>query len=136
MPDGGLFTVSQLRKQSKDTVLDQTPERGAIEVKSPKENVSEVALGEQVTGYAQRYGLVLVTNLREFVLVKHISGEKTQILEHNSLASDETSFWKMTHHSRIAVQQHGLRLMEFLKRALMYQAELTDPKDLAWFLAR
>ena len=135
MPDGGLFTASQLRKVSADTILEQTPERGAIEVKSPQENALDVVLGKQVTGYAQRYGLVLVTNLREFVLVKHISGDKTQILEHYVLAPDEASFWKLTRHPRVAAQEHGARLLEFLKRALLYQAELTDPKDLAWFLA-
>jgi hypothetical protein len=135
MPDGGLFTASQLRKVSEDAALMQTPERGAIEVKSPKENVMEYAQGEQVTGYTRRYGLVLLTNLREFVLVKHIYGEKMQIFEHYTIASDEASFWTMTRHPRAAAQEQGARLMEFLKRALLVQAELSDPKDLAWFLA-
>jgi predicted helicase len=135
MPDGGLFTVSQLRNVSGDAILEQTPERGAIEVKSPKENALEVAKQEQVIGYAMRYGLVLVTNLREFVLVKHKEGERPQVLEHYSLASDEASFWKMARHPQSATEEHGARLIEFLKRALLYQAELTDPKDLAWFLA-
>lgn len=135
MPDGGLFTASQLRKQPEGTVLEQIPERGAIEVKSPKENALEVAKGEQVSGYAQRYGLVLLTNLREFVLVRLNSGGKTQVVEHYVLAGDEASFWKMTRQTRAAVQQHGARLLEFLKRAMLYQAELTNPKDLAWFLA-
>ena len=135
LPDGGLFTASQLRNVPFDKILEQTPERGAIEVKSPKLNALEVAQEPQVIGYAQRYGLVLVTNLREFVLVKHITGDMTQVLEHLSLANDEASFWTMTHHARTTAQQHGVRAMEFLKRALMYQAELTDPKDLAWFLA-
>jgi hypothetical protein len=135
MPDGGLFITSQLRKVSDDAILEQTPERGVIEVKSPSENVLEVTQSEQVTGYAQRYGLVLVTNLREFVLVKHVFGEKTQILEHYILASDETSFWNMTRRPRATAQEHGARLMEFLKRAMLTKSELTEPKDLAWFLA-
>jgi len=135
MPDGGLFTASQLRKVSYESILSQIPERGAIEVKGPEENAIDVAHSKQVEGYAQRYGLVLVTNLREFLLVKTIFGEKSQIFESYSLASDEPSFWKLTHHPRTAVTEHGTRIMEFLKRALMYQAELTEPKDLAWFLA-
>lgn len=135
MPDGGLFTASQLRKVAANAIIDQVPERGSIEVKSPQENAIEVAQGEQVTGYAHHYGLVLVTNLREFVLVKEDSGKKPQILEQYSLAGDEAAFWQMARHPRAAAQKHGDSLMEFLKRALLTQAELTDPKDLAWFLA-
>jgi len=135
MPDGGLFTKSQVRKGNENSILEQTPERGVIEVKSPRDDAQEIAQSEQVIGYAQRYGLVLVTNLREFVLVKHGAENQVKVLEEYSLAGDEASFWKMTHHPRAAAQEHGARLMEFLKRALLYQAELTDPKDLAWFLA-
>lgn len=136
MPDGGLFTASQVRKKAnEDSILEQVPERGVIEVKSPKDDVQEIAQSEQVLGYAQRYGLVLVTNLREFVLVKHEFENQVKVLEQYSLADDEAAFWKMARHPRSAAQEHGTRLMEFLKRALLYQAELTDPKDLAWFLA-
>lgn len=135
MPDGGLFTAGQLRKVVADAIIDQVPERGAIEVKGPQENAIEVAQGEQVTGYAKHYGLVLVTNLREFVLVKEDSGKKPQILEQYSLAGDEAAFWQMARHPRATAQKHGDSLMEFLKRVLLTQAELTDPKDLAWFLA-
>lgn len=136
MPDGGLFTASQVRKKAnEDSILEQVPERGVIEVKSPKDDAQDIAHSKQVIGYAQRYGLVLVTNLREFVLVKHEFENQVKVLEQYSLASDEAAFWKMTRHPRTAAQEHGARLLEFLKRALLYQAELTDPKDLAWFLA-
>jgi hypothetical protein len=135
MPDGGLFTASQLRKVAADAILEQTPERGAIEVKSPQENAVEVAQSEQVIGYSHHYGLVLVTNLREFVLVKDDGGKNPQILEQFTLAGDEAALWQMARHPRAAAQKYGESLMEFLKRALLTQAELSDPKDLAWFLA-
>jgi len=135
LPDGGLFTLKQLRKVSEEAIFDQTPERGAIEVKSPADDLIEITQSEQVTNYAQRYGLVLVTNLRAFALVKHQFGQETKILEKYVLASDEETFWKLARRPRSTAQEHGERLMEFLKRALLYQADLTDPKDLAWFLA-
>ena len=134
-PDGGLFTASQFRKLTDDAILDQLPERGAIEVKSPKDDAEATALDKQVAGYLQRYGLVLVTNLRDFVLAQHSANGKAELLERYTLAKDEAAFWQMTSHPRTAANEHGKRLMEFLKRAMLYKAELTEPKDLAWFLA-
>jgi hypothetical protein len=47
----------------------QLPFRGAIEIKGTAENVHTIADGEQVSRYWQRYGLVLVTNYRDFILI-------------------------------------------------------------------
>ena len=71
IPDGGLFTAPQLKgwEPGADTLMGQLPARGAIEVKSPAEDAFVTAEGEQVVRYVERYGLVLVTNLRDFVLV-------------------------------------------------------------------
>ena len=136
MPDGGLFTASQFKHGADlETLAGQIPERGAVEVKSPKDDADQVAFSAQVTGYLERYGLALVTNLRDFVLVQRNTNGTTQILERYTLASDEASFWQMARHPRAAAQEHGERLMEFLKRAMLYKAELSEPKDLAWFLA-
>ena len=135
LPDGGLFTASQVRGFADNEILEQVPERGAIEVKSPHDNALDVAASEQVRNYAQRYGLVLVTNLREFIVVKHLGNGKTQILEQYTLADDENAFWQLARHRRTAMKFHEKKFIEFLRRALLYQAELSDPKDLAWFLA-
>lgn len=136
MPDGGLFTASQLRRGADlEAVGGQMPERGAIEVKSPREDAESVANGEQVTGYLDRYGLVLVSNLRDFILVQKTSGGVSQIVERYTLAGDESAFWQMTRSPRQSAERHNERLVEFLKRAMLYRAELSEPKDLAWFLA-
>ena len=56
-PDGGLYTANQFQDTSKpDEILDQLPERGVIEVKSPKDNSLLTADGKQVTQYWGKYG--------------------------------------------------------------------------------
>lgn len=71
LPDGGFFTPDQMRGGvTPDNALDQLPSRGVMEVKSTAEDDEQVARGEQVGRYLDRYGLVLVTNYRDFVLVR------------------------------------------------------------------
>ena len=74
LPDGGLFTPDQFPKSSQNQASDQIPSRGAIEVKSSADDAWITADGEQVTRYWKRYGQVLVTNLRDFVLVGRYAG--------------------------------------------------------------
>jgi len=71
IPDGGLFTATQLKgwDAGTDPLPGQLPARGAIEVKGTSDDAFAVAKSEQVARYVERYGLVLVTNLRDFVLV-------------------------------------------------------------------
>ena len=47
----------------------QKPARGIIEVKGTNDDAWIVANGEQVSRYWGKYRQVLVTNLRDFVLV-------------------------------------------------------------------
>ena len=47
----------------------QLPSRGAIEVKGTKPDVMAVTGSRQLAGYLKTYGIVLVTNLRSFVIV-------------------------------------------------------------------
>ena len=44
----------------------QLPARGAIEAKGTKPDVRVIAESKQVKEYLQTYGIVIVTNLREF----------------------------------------------------------------------
>ena len=62
-PDMGLYSARQLRK-GEDRPL---PERGVVEVKAPDADALKTAAGAQVRRYRGLYGLVLVTNLREFL---------------------------------------------------------------------
>ena len=71
MPDGGLFTPDQFQRQADGAPkAGQLPARGAMEAKGTKAEVKAIAESEQVKGYLQTYGIVIVTNLREFLIVE------------------------------------------------------------------
>ena len=65
-PDFGLYAAGQVQKGKPRK--GQLPERGVVEVKAPDDDASLTAEGSQVSGYWEKYRLVLVTNTREFVL--------------------------------------------------------------------
>jgi len=138
IPDGGLFTAPQLKgwDPGTDPLAGQLPARGAIEVKGTSDDAFATANDEQVARYVERYGLVLVTNLRDFVLVgRAADGMGTRILETLQLAKTESGFWAMVQQPRKYAAEAGEGLTEFLQRVLLHNAPLSDPKDLAWFLA-
>jgi hypothetical protein len=132
MPDGGLFTAEQLRGEADLPLL---PARGAVEVKSPAEDARAVARSDQVARYLRRYRQVLVTNLRQFVLVGLDDQQEPVALESYTLAEDADAFWALTAHPRRALDVHGERLQDYLARAFLRQAPLDAPQDVAWFLA-
>jgi hypothetical protein len=134
IPDGGLFVANQLQKGA-EPLPGQVPQRGAIEVKAPSASAREVARGEQVAKYLQKYRQVLVTSYREFVLVGYDADGKAKPLESYSLASSEKEFWALASQPRKAAAAHGERLTDFLKRAMLRQAQIVAPQELAWFLA-
>jgi hypothetical protein len=138
IPDGGLFTAPQLKgwDVASDPLQGQLPARGAIEVKPPADDAFAVAASEQVARYVERYGLVLVTNLRDFVLVgKGADGTGVRTLESLQLSTTEASFWARVANPRTFTTDAGEGLSEFLRRVLLHNAPLSDPKDVAWFLA-
>ncbi len=151
LPDGGLFTADQVRKTygGKGSVVPrlagdglqlsllggQKPARGAIEVKAPGADIDVIVASEQVLGYLQAYRQVLVTNLREFLLLGLDRYGHPVTLERYRLASTEAEFWAAAAHPRRTEQEQGARFLEFLKRVLLSGATLATPQDLAWFLA-
>src|SRR5262249_388552 len=113
----------------------QLPSRGAIEIKGTGENVHRIADGEQVARYWQRYGLVLVTNYRDFILIgRDAEGRKTKLEEYR-LAPTESAFWDGTRNLHKITAEHGERFIEYLKRVMLHAAPLFAPQDVAWFLA-
>ena len=135
IPDGGLFTPDQLKnKDDMESFVGQKPARGAIEVKSTQDDIAAIAETEQVKEYLAHYGQVLLTNYREFLLLKR-TGNKIQKLESFRLAPDEKSFWLATAHPRKTATELGERLSEYLKRVMLHAAPLNNPKDVAFFLA-
>ncbi|HUX67472.1 MAG TPA: type ISP restriction/modification enzyme [Terriglobales bacterium] len=134
-PDGGLFTADQLRHNQPPP--GQKPARGAIEIKPPAGELSDFGGTDQVEKYARGYGLVLLTNLRGFAQVARPSGPTgiPQELERYELAPSEQAFWSAAAQPERTAGEHGVRLAEFLKRALMLAAPLAAPEDVAFYVA-
>ncbi|MCY4573713.1 MAG: hypothetical protein OXF01_13030, partial [Gemmatimonadetes bacterium] len=66
-PDYAIYTAKQVQKGRPQE--GQVPERGVVEVKGVGEDAWLTAESDQVSRYWGHYRLVLVTNLRDFVLV-------------------------------------------------------------------
>src|SRR5215210_3559586 len=136
IPDGGLFTSDQFERASVvEPVLHQFPERGVVEVKSASQDIYLTARSPQIAKYWQLYGLVMVTNYREFILIGKDPGGQIATMERYSLANDEAGLWELARAPQRAVEIHGERLIEYLRRALLHKAPLSAPEDVAWFLA-
>lgn len=133
VPDGGFF-IKQEAVVEADTsaMVTRSPERGAMEVKGLKQNVVDIAASKQVARYLERYGQVLVTNYREFLPVRLDSSGKSIEGELFTLAATEAGFWVLT---EAGVGTDAKAFEEFLARVLLADAPLSNPADLAWFLA-
>ena len=136
IPDGGLFSAEQLRMADTDQpLLTQTPARGVIEIKGPGDDVEAVAGTDQVAKYVDRYGQVLVTNYRDFLLVDRDHQGNIHLSERLTLAVDEQSFWRDTATPRAFADRIGDQLAEYLHRVMVRQVSLTQPRDVALLLA-
>lgn len=133
-PDFGFYTADQFQRGG-DPIAGLGPERGAAEVKPWTDDAFAVAVGQQVGKYLKHYRLVLVTNYRQFVLMGLDESGKPVQLESYSLADSSLAFVGQLAHPRAAAHEHGDRLADFLRRVLLHRAPLTDPADLAFFLA-
>ena len=140
-PDGGLFTSDQLSRKMHELdaqdipFLVQNPARGVIEAKPLSKDVHNVAVTEQVERYWKKYGMVLVTNFRSFALVGKDPLGQPCALESFSLADSETEFWQLAANPRKTSADHGERMLEYLRRVLLHNAPLAEPKDVATILA-
>ena len=130
LPDGGLFTAKQLKvlneAASDAFAAGQQPERGVIEVKGAGEDVRRVAASEQVGRYLNLYGQVLVTNLREFLLVTKDAGGAAQLRESYALAASEKEFWERVKNPKALASEHEARFTEYLKRVRRLCDEQTN----------
>jgi len=133
MPDGGLFTPDQIAKGTDQLPVGQAPSRGVIECKKPKDDLLTIADSVQVSRYWNKFNQVLVTNYREFLLLGQDESGKPVRYEHFKLVESEKAFW--TADVAKLTEQIGDPFLDFLKRCLMRPAPVTDPKDVAWFLA-
>lgn len=133
-PDGGFFTADQFDRKTGAPKQPGSPARGVLEVKAPAEAVDVTTASAQVAKYWDRYKLVLVTNLRDWLLLGERNGQRVE-LERYTLAHTEEDFWTLAAHPRKAEQTHGPAFVDFLTRVLRHNAPLAEPRDLAWLLA-
>ena len=124
IPDLALFSVDQI-PASGEPLPGVIPSRGVIEAKGTSEGVDKIAASKQVAKYLERYGQVLVTNLREFLLVTQ-DGPRERFV----VAASEAAFWGS---STDDAAHHAF--VDYLKRVLLSNAPLKEPKDVAWLLA-
>jgi hypothetical protein len=115
VPDGGLFIARQAVAEAGDSaLLARAPERGVMEVKGPAQDVIRVARSAQVMRYLARYGKVLISTYRDFVVLRLDSNGVAQAGERFTLAPDEDSFWALN--PRNAENAHGADFADYLKR--------------------
>ena len=132
-PDFGLYGAKQVQRGRPRE--GQVPERGVVEVKSSHDDMQAGAVREQVGRYWSRYRQVLVTNLREFMLVGEDAEGHEATLEAFRLAGSEAVFERRLQTPRAFAREVGTGLGEYLCRALSHRAALAEPRDLAWLLA-
>ena len=132
-PDFGLYAARQVQKGRPRA--GQVPEGGVVEVKAPGDDAWLTAVGAQVSRYWDRYGLVLVTNTRDFVLVGEDADGRPAKLETFRLAADAAEFERQLETPHAFAREVGAGLGEYLCRALSHRARLAEPRDLAWLLA-
>jgi hypothetical protein len=134
LPDGALITTDQ-KSAADDPLADGLlPSRGVIEIKGAADDAQAVAQSEQVAKYLNKYGLVLVTNLRQYILLGRVEG-KSQVLETFTIAATEKEFWKAIAQPEKLAESVGVFFTEYLLRVLLHKTPLTTPKEVAWFLA-
>ncbi len=133
MPDGGLFTPDQFDTDDVEAPAGQLPSRGVIECKKPNDDLLAIADSPQVSRYWNQYSQVLVTNYREFVLLGRDDAGQRVRYEHFVLADSERAFWTADAATLVATLEAPF--LDFLKRCLLRPAPISEPKDVAWFLA-
>ncbi|HYC05915.1 MAG TPA: type ISP restriction/modification enzyme [Azospirillaceae bacterium] len=136
-PDFGLFVVSQLSFDDlgAPSPMAPLPERGVVEAKAPAIPLDQIVGSRQVADYWERYGLVLVTNFRAFAVLGKDAGGRLKEYERFILADTEDQFWGYAAHPGTLPKEKEQRLLEFLRRALLYNVSLSQPRDVAAFLA-
>src|SRR6185437_6103461 len=132
IPDGGFFPQRQRSRRNMEPDLLQNPERGVVEIKPADYNLDTLAAEGQTHRYLRHYGLVLITNLRQFRLLKLNAAGRAETAESYTLALSAADLWneQVAHFTR-----HKSLLPDFLSRVLLYKAPLVQPKDVAWIVA-
>jgi hypothetical protein len=137
-PDFGLFTQPQLARGGVPTNWPSgpVPERGVIEADDVPAALSIKRGSTQVGGYLNAYGLVLVTNYRDFELLERDAAGAIVVVERFSFDRKTDAFFGWAAERRRPEDEAiAVGFCEFLQRVLLRRAPLADPKSVAFFLA-
>lgn len=132
LPDGGFFPQPKRQRRSAEPEPLQNPERGVVEIKPADYNLDALAAEPQTIRYLRQYGLVLITNLRQFRLLGLNPTDAVRVLEGYKLAVTAADLWSAP---LANFARHKDLLPDFLARVMLYRAPLVEPKDVAWLLA-
>jgi hypothetical protein len=132
-PDFGLYAAHQVQKGFPRK--GQPPERGVVEMKGVHDDTWLTADTKQISKYFGAYRMVIVSNLRDFLIIGEGPTGGATKLESFQLAPDAKAFWEMVATPQKSAEQIGRAFGEHLKRALTQSVALREPKDVAWFLA-
>ena len=133
-PDMGLFAGAELGAGD-EWPKGRPPDRGVVEIDDIPAPIDVKLASEQVARYLGSYGLVLVTNFREFVLLGRDGAGRRDVRERFDFgcATAEAFFALAARPGRSRAL--ATRFAEFLERVLLHQAPLARPEDVAFFLA-
>ena len=134
-PDMGLFVVAR-GHAPEEWPEAQSPGRGVVEVDDIPADLSVKLGSKQVGRYLSAYGLVLVTNYRDFILLgRDVSGQAERRESFSFGCATGDDFFAMARNPRRRPAGEAARFAEFLERVLLHQAPLARPEDVAFFLA-
>ncbi|MGH7043535.1 MAG: N-6 DNA methylase, partial [Acetobacteraceae bacterium] len=111
------------------------PERGVVEIDDIPADLLIKLGSTQVDRYLAAYGLVLVTNFRDFALLGRDPAGRREVRERFTFGcADAAAFFALADGTR---RPPGLatRFAEFLERVLLHKAPLARPEEVAFFLA-
>ncbi len=133
-PDMGLLVVAR-GHPPEDWPEARSPERGVVEVDDIPADLSVKLRSTQVRRYLAAYGLVLVTNYRDFELLGRDARGQPERRESFTFGPDDAADFFALARSQRRPAGLGARFAEFLERVLLHQAPLARPEDVAFFLA-
>lgn len=126
--------------REREQVQGDAPMYGAMEVKSASEDITnpfeDGRRGKQMKKYLKRYGLLTVTNYREFRLFRADDDGMPELLETLTVADSEDTFRDVANQPKKSVNAFGVGMASFLRRVSLEKGTISDPKDVAWLLAK
>ena len=108
--------------------------RAAVEVKGTTPELDTIIASEQVRRYLTQHDPILVTNLREFALVRLSKNRLPEVIMRHTFAANEAAFWLAS--PITLANEHADRFGDFLIAAITWDAQIKRPDDLAEALAR